>query len=93
MMSKDRAELLGVQALGWMAGRDDTLEAFLGAAGCAPDDLRTRAKEPEFLGFVLDFLLGDDAVLMAFCEDGRIREEDPRQARAVLPGGDAWRWT
>jgi hypothetical protein len=93
MMSKDRAELLGVQALGWMAGRDDTLEAFLGAAGCAPDDLRTRAKEPEFLGFVLDFLLGDDAVLMAFCDDVRIRYEDPMKARAVLPGGDAWHWT
>lgn len=93
MIGKDGAETLGVQALGWLAGREDTLEAFLGAAGCAPEDLRKRAKEPEFLGFVLDFLLGDEAALMAFCDDVGVRYETPMQARAMLPGGDAWHWT
>ncbi len=93
MIGKDAAETLGVQALGWLAGRGDTLGAFLGAAGCAPEDLRKRAREPEFLGFVLDFLLGDEAALMAFCDDAGIRYELPMQARAALPGGDAWHWT
>ncbi|MFT6775586.1 MAG: hypothetical protein ACJA1L_003308 [Paracoccaceae bacterium] len=93
MMTKDRAETTAVQALGWMAGREDTLEAFLGAAGCAPEDLRARAGDPEFLGFVLDFLLGDEAALMAFCDDCGLPYAAPMQARAALPGGDQWHWT
>ncbi|MGG7567951.1 DUF3572 domain-containing protein [Rhodovulum sp. DZ06] len=93
MMGRDGAEALAVQALGWMAADDEVLGAFLGAAGCGPSDLRARAAEPEFLGFVLDFLLQDEQALIAFCDAVRVPYDRPMQARAALPGGEAPHWT
>ncbi len=88
-----QAEHVGIQVLGWLAGHDDMLTQFLGMTGIAADDLRIRAQEPEFLGFVLDFLLSDDAMVMAFCEDSGLASETPMFARAALPGGDVPNWT
>ncbi|MCK4861078.1 MAG: DUF3572 domain-containing protein [Rhodobacteraceae bacterium] len=92
-MNRENAERVGIQVLGWLAGHDDMLTQFLGMTGIAADDLRSRASEPEFLGFVLDFLLSDDAMVMAFCEDAHMATETPMLARGALPGGDVPNWT
>lgn len=92
-MNRESAERVGIQVLGWLAGHDDMLTQFLGMTGIAADDLRKRAHEPEFLGFVLDFLLLDDAAIMAFCDDVHLPLEAPMHARAALPGGDVPNWT
>lgn len=92
-MNRESAENLGIQVLGWLASNDDLLTQFLGMSGISVSDLRVRAQEPEFLGFVLDFLLSDDAAIIAFCEDNRISTETPMLARAALPGGDVPNWT
>lgn len=89
----DQAETLALQALGWLAGQDDLCGAFLGQSGLGHDDLRARAGDPEFLGFVLDFLMTDEPALLAFCEDTGIRPDKPLRARLGLPGGDAPHWT
>lgn len=88
-----QAEVLGLQALGWIAAQPDLSGAFLGATGAASDDLSERASDPEFLGFVLDFLLADEAALLAFCEDHGLAPDRPYRARAGLPGGDLPHWT
>ncbi len=92
-MNRDAAERMAIEALGWMARDDELLGAFLGAAGAAPEDLRARAAEPEFLGFVMDFMLGDDAMLVAFCDAAGHAYDAPMRARAALPGGDLPNWT
>ncbi len=92
-LGRDRAEALGLEALGWIAGQPDLAGAFLGASGGTADDLRTRAGDPEFLGFVLDFLLADEAALLAFCAAAGLAPDWPMRARAALPGGDLPHWT
>ncbi|MBL4873478.1 MAG: DUF3572 domain-containing protein [Rhodobacteraceae bacterium] len=92
-MNREQAERVGIQVLGWLAGHDDMLTQFLGMTGIAADDLRVRAHEPEFLGFVLDFLLSDDAMVLAFCENANMSTEAPMRARGALPGGDVPNWT
>jgi len=92
-MNRESAEQVGIQVLGWLAGHDEMLTQFLGMTGIAASDLRVRAQEPEFLGFVLDFLLLDDAAIMAFCDDSHLPPEAPMHARAALPGGDVPNWT
>ncbi len=92
-MNRDAAESLAVEALSWLAGEPDALGAFLAAAGAGPAELRARSAEPEFLGFVLDFLLSDEALLIAFCDAAGRRYEAPMRARALLPGGDLPNWT
>jgi hypothetical protein len=92
-MARPQAEALAVQALVWMAGDADLIGRFLAMTGAGPADLRARAGEPEFLGFVLDFLLSDEAALIAFAAAEQIRPDLPMRARAALPGGAVPNWT
>ena len=92
-LSRDSAELLAIEALSWLLANEDLLPVFLGSTGANADDLRARAQDAEFLASVLDFLLMDDAWIMAFCTDADYKPEFPLRARAALPGGAAVNWT
>lgn len=92
-MPLEAAELTGLEALGWIAGQAELAGRFLDAAGAGPDELRARAGDPEFLGFVLDFLLADEAALLAFARDSGVAPDRPLRARAALPGGQLPHWT
>jgi hypothetical protein len=92
-MRREMAEDLAVAALGWMAGEPDVLGAFLVASGLAPADLRRRAAEPEVLGAVLDFVLQEDARVLAVAGVAGVPPADLVAARAALPGGDLPHWT
>ncbi len=92
-MKREQAVELGQAALVWLAGRDEALAAFLAASGAGPGDIRARAADPEFLGFLLDWLLGSDALVLAFAADHGLAPETPARARAALPGGAVPDWT
>ena len=93
MMKQDFAETLGLQALGWLLAQEELLPQFLSATGAAPDDLRHLAAQPEFLGAVLDFLLMEDGMVLAFAEAAGVAPDLPYQARQMLPGGAGPHWT
>ena len=92
-LSRESAELLGLQALGWIAERPDLAGRFLYASGASADEMRGRAADPEFLGFVLDFLLADEAALIDFARETGVSPDRPLRARAALPGGALPHWT
>jgi uncharacterized protein DUF3572 len=91
--STEQAEMLAIQALGWIADQQDLLMAFLSASGSDLADLQTRAGEAEFLGAVLDFLLMDDVRVTGFCNSAGVGFDAPIEARQMLPGGDVPNWT
>jgi hypothetical protein len=86
---EEAAELLALQALGWLAGNDGVLAQFLSASGASPGDLPGAAQDPAFLASVLDFLLTDDAWVIGFCDATGHTYTEPLTARAFLPGGQA----
>lgn len=90
---QDHAEAFALRVLAWLVGNDELLPVFLGSTGASEADLRTRAGEPEFLAAVLDFLLMDDAWVLAFCADEGVPGEAVMRARADLPGGADPHWT
>jgi len=92
-MKQESAETLALQALTWLAGQEDLIGAFLNATGSSAADLAGGAARPEFLGSVLDFLVMEDAWVIAFCDAHGVRYEAPMQARAALPGGETVHWT
>ena len=92
-VTRESAEVLGLQALGWLAGNDDLLPTFLASTGSSEDDLRARAADGEFLGAVLDFLMMDDAWVVGFCDSASVPYERIMQARTALPGGEQVNWT
>jgi hypothetical protein len=87
------ADEIAILALGLLAADPEQAAAFLAASGAAPADLRQRATEPLFLGFVLDFVMADDALARRFCESEGLSAEQLHRARAALPGGAAPDWT
>lgn len=92
-MTGEQAETLALRALAWLAGNDELLPLFLGATGAAAGDLRDRAADPDFLIAVLDFLMLDDAWLVAFCDAAGLDYAAPASARQALPGGAQPHWT
>jgi hypothetical protein len=91
--SHDQAEIIGLQAVAWLAANDDLLPVFMGASGVSEADLRENLTDPAFQGSVLDFLLMDDVWIIAFCDAQGLAYDVPMQARAVLPGGGEMHWT
>lgn len=87
------AETLALQALAWLIGNDALREVFQGSTGLSQNDLRTRAGDPDLLAAVLDFLLMDDAWVIAFCDTQGVAYDRLMQARGALPGGAQIHWT
>ncbi|WP_420397445.1 DUF3572 domain-containing protein [Nioella sp.] len=92
-MNATRAEEVALLALGWLVSNDDLLPVFQGASGVSADDLRAGAQDPAFLASVLDFLLMDDAWVIAVCDHLVVPYETLYQVRQMLPGGDLPNWT
>jgi hypothetical protein len=92
-MTRDHAETLAAVALAWLASDEDALGRFMALAGLSAGELRGRAADPEFLGFVLDFVLEDDASVLAAAEAAGVAPDRIAVARSLLPGGDAPHWT
>lgn len=92
-MNKDQAEAVGLQALGFLASREDLFGGFLGATGASTADVRDQAQDPAFLGAVLDYLLQDDAWILSFAEETGLAPSILAQARQALPGGQITHWT
>jgi hypothetical protein len=92
-VKQEQAVALAQDALVWLAGRPEVLEALLAASGVGSGDLRARAEDPEFLGFVLDHILQSDALVLAFAAAAGVAPERPARARAALPGGYSPDWT
>jgi hypothetical protein len=80
------AEILGLQALGWLAGDPDGLDRFLLSAGTDAAVLRQAAEDPAMLGAVLEFLLANEDLLLRFCEESSIRPVEVHTARQLLEG-------
>ena len=91
-MKHEHAIALGQKALIWIAADPTRLAALLEAGALAPDAIRARAAEPEFLGFLLDFVLASDEDVLAFAADAGIAPDEPARARAALGGGEP-HWT
>jgi hypothetical protein len=70
--TQEGAEILALQALGWLAGQEDRMSRFLSLSGLDPASLRDVAGEPSTARAVLDFILSDEELLLDFCEMAQI---------------------
>jgi hypothetical protein len=92
-MSPDAAAEVARCALLWIFSREGATRRFVAETGLAPQDVAAVAADPEALGGVLDFLLGDEGMLAAFCAQTGLDPGQPARARGALPGGDLPHWT
>ena len=85
-MTRELAESVAIQALGFIAEEPDRLGRFLALSGLGPESLRAAAQEPNFLLGVLDHLASDDALLRDFAGQRDLAPEDVAMARDLLAG-------
>lgn len=79
-------EVTALRALAWVVSDQDRAMRFLALTGCDAETLRRRAGEMETLGAVLDFLLEDEAALLAFADQVGLPAQSVALSRAALPG-------
>lgn len=93
MNRQEIAEILALRVLGWMLSREEMFDAFVNASGASRDDLGRLARDPVFLGALLDFILESDERVIACCDDLAEPYTAIATARAALPGGELPHWT
>jgi Protein of unknown function (DUF3572) len=81
---REVAEIVGVQALSFIAGDPERLGAFLAESGIGPETLRSAAADPHFLASVLDFVLRDDATVKAFASASKLHPTNIAAAQQAL---------
>ncbi len=79
-------ESLAIDALGFLAEDTERLGRFLAITGLEPATLRAAAQEPHFLASVLEHLLADEALLLAFVANRRLQPEAVARAWHKLGG-------
>ncbi len=85
-MTPERAEVLALEGLGWLAGQEDGIQRFLTQSGIDAADLRDAAGSREMAVAVLDFLLAHEDLLLPFCESLPVQSKQIHLARHALGG-------
>ena len=80
------AEKQAILALGFIAEEPKRLASFLTATGLQADSIRQAAQQPGFLGGVLEHILGDERLLIAFAQSAGIDPAEVARAAAALGG-------
>ena len=84
--SRDEAETIALRALAFIAEDEERIGRFLALTGIGPQDLRERASDPGFLAGVLDYLVGDEPLLLAFTDQAAIEPASVVSGRQRLSG-------
>lgn len=80
------ADSLAIDALGFLAEDPERLGRFLAVTGLDPSNLRRAAAAPGFLASVLDYVMQDESLLLAFASNRQIRPELVARAHLRLAG-------
>lgn len=83
---RETAETLAIQVLGFLAEDPRALNRFLDASGLSAEQIRGAARQPGFLAGVLEFVLGDERLLIAFAESAGINPAEVARAAGALGG-------
>ena len=85
-MKQDLAEAIALQALSYILNDQAHLSHFIATTGYDAESLETLTDSSENLGGVLDYLLSNETLLLAFAVDSGLAPEAPSQARQALSG-------
>ena len=82
--TRGTAEALAIQALTFLAEEPERLGRFLAMTGIEPAQIRAAAREPGFLAGVLEHMLADESLLIAFADSAGVDPAALARARSAL---------
>ena len=88
--AREGAEVIALRALTWIAGDDDLMVGFVSVSGADLSEIRDRATEPAFLAGVMDYVMADEELLLAFARINDLQPEQVAKAARTLGGGASW---
>ena len=83
---RDEAATLALNAVEFLFSDEERLQGFLGTTGIDAEDLKAGLSTTEVQSGVLEYLLGGEDLLLAFCEAYDIEPEHPLTAATILTG-------
>jgi len=89
-MNQDHASTIALGAIVFIVGDETLRSRFMALSGSDVDDIRARINETDFQAAALDFLLGHEPDLMAFCENNNLAPDLPLKAKQILAGPNTW---
>ncbi|HEV2899100.1 DUF3572 domain-containing protein [Mesorhizobium sp. AaZ16] len=87
-LTRQNAETIAIEALGFVAADPELLPRFLAITGIEAQSIREAAREPGFLAGVLQFILAHEPTLMKFSEASGLAPATVAGALRRLPLGD-----
>ena len=87
-LDRDEAAEIGMSALAFIASDDDRLAKFLALTGISPGDLVAGAREPASLAAVIEYLCGDESLLLVFSSEAGLAPERVAASQAILEQGN-----
>ena len=84
----DGAETLAISALAFLAEDGERLARFLALSGLEPADLKAAAGTREMQAALLEYLLGEESLLLMFAANHGVTPESIGTACRLLAGTD-----
>ena len=85
-MTKAIAEQMAINALQFLTSESDKLERFMSLSGLDPETLRASSADETFLAAILEYLMGDESLLLEFASEYAIPPENIATAMHTLTG-------
>jgi hypothetical protein len=85
-VSSEEAEAIAVAALGFLAAEPSRVARFLALTGVEPAELLAGAGRPAMQASILEHLLGDESLLLAFATHAGVAPGRIEPARRCLQG-------
>lgn len=82
----EAAEALALTALAYLLEEPERTNRFLSVTGMDGNVLPSHLGDPVFLGCILDFVIGDETLLLAVAEASGLRADRVVRLRQRLPG-------
>jgi Protein of unknown function (DUF3572) len=83
-IANEHAEDLALRTLSYIVSDEERLNRFLAMTGLQPDTIRRAAASPDFLAAVLDYVAGDEPLLIALAQSLELKPERIMEARWTL---------
>jgi hypothetical protein len=77
---------IALNLLTFVVSDEERFERFCALSGLIESEVKERLTDPSFLGFVFDYAMQDEPMLLAFAAEHDIKPERFMALRRTLPG-------
>jgi hypothetical protein len=86
---REHAEALAIRGLAFLSADAERLDRFLALTGLAPGEVRAASERPGFLAGVLQHIMEDDRIALAFATEQSLTANELDAAARAL-GNTRW---